>query len=267
MLYGTYFIFLLIGLTLGLIGAGGSILTIPVLVYIYNLDPFISTTYSLFIIGTTSIIGVVSKLRMGQVDSKTAIMFVIPSILTVSFVRSIVIPVIPDSILQIDGYVLSKSTSLMLIFAALMILVASRMLNSASDKIRDTNWEIRYKKIIYLGGLTGVLTGFVGAGGGFIIVPALALYAGMSMKKAIGTSLLIIALNAFVGFFTDLCFSDVVIDWGFLVKIILITLVGVLLGNRAALKIDEQKLKMIFGWFVLVLGCIILLKEMINLFV
>ena len=266
-IYVGYLLFLFIGITLGLIGGGGSILTMPVLVYLYQLDPLAATTYSLFIVGSTSAFGVIYKWQSGLVDWKTALLFVFPSLVTVWLVRTVVIPLIPEILFKVEAFTLNRSTMLLLFFSMLMIVVALRMIRPSRNLMRGEKEMKSPIRILILGGITGLLTGFVGAGGGFIIIPALTIFTSMPMKKAVGTSLLIIALNALFGFSTDLLISDSAINWSVMLPILFFTLLGVLIGNNIAKKINQDNLKIAFGWFVLILGGYILIHELRNLFV
>jgi uncharacterized membrane protein YfcA len=196
---------LLIGLSLGLIGGGGSILTVPVLVYLFGVDPVMATAYSLFIVGLTSAVGVFPKYKEGLVDVRTGLIFGAPSIATVFLTRQWLVPNIPNTIWQIDDFVLTKSVMLMLIFAILMVAASVSMIRDPKTKTASTESQLsfNYPLIVLEGAIVGVLTGLVGAGGGFLIIPALVLLTKLPMKKAVGTSLLIIAAKSLIGFTSD----------------------------------------------------------------
>lgn len=251
----------LIGLSLGLIGGGGSILTVPVLVYLFGLDAVTATAYSLFIVGATSLVGSWPKYREGLVDLKTALIFGLPSIVAVYLTRAYLVPIIPEELWSNGSFVLSKRLLLMGLFALLMIFASFSMIRSKKPlaKAVDGERNFRYGLILLEGMVVGVLTGLVGAGGGFLIIPALVLFTGLPMKKAVGTSLLIIAAKSLIGFTGDL--GSLQPDWQLLLIVTAIAVVGILLGNRLARRIDGEKLKKGFGWFVLVMGIYILLKE------
>lgn len=251
----------LIGLSLGLIGGGGSILTVPVLVYLFGLDAVTATAYSLFIVGTTSLVGSWPKYREGLVDLKTALIFGAPSIVAVYLTRAYLVPFIPEELWSAGSFVLSKRLLLMGLFALLMIFASFSMIRSKKPLATPASGEqgFRYGLILLEGAVVGVLTGLVGAGGGFLIIPALVLFTGLPMKKAVGTSLLIIAAKSLIGFTGDL--GSLQPDWQLLLIVTAIAVAGILVGNRLARRIDGEKLKKGFGWFVLVMGVYILLKE------
>ncbi|MGG7035331.1 MAG: sulfite exporter TauE/SafE family protein [Flavobacterium sp.] len=256
-----YFASIFIGISLGLIGGGGSILTVPVLVYLFQTDVVVATTFSLFIVGTTSSIGSISYFKKGLVNLKTAMVFGIPSIAAVFITRTYLVPAIPHEIFSIGNYTVTKDILLMLIFAILMILASYSMIkknNTAEEKIPQDK-TFNYPLIFIQGSLIGILTGFIGAGGGFLIIPALVNLLKIPMKKAIGTSLVIIAINSLTGFLFSI--SKSVIDWQFLLTISAIAITGILIGSYISTKIDGKKLKPAFGWFVLIMGVYILIKE------
>ena len=255
---------LLIGLSLGLIGGGGSILTVPVLVYLFGVDPVMATAYSLFIVGLTSAVGVFPKYKEGLVDIRTGLIFGAPSIATVFLTRQWLVPNIPNTIWQINDFVLTKSVMLMLIFAILMVAASVSMIRDPKTKTASTESQLsfNYPLIVLEGAIVGVLTGLVGAGGGFLIIPALVLLTKLPMKKAVGTSLLIIAAKSLIGFTSDA--SQQTMDWALLLSITLMAVAGLFAGNALSKKIEGAKLKKGFGWFVLVMGVYILLKETLG---
>jgi uncharacterized membrane protein YfcA len=255
---------LLIGLSLGLIGGGGSILTVPVLVYLFGVDPVMATAYSLFIVGLTSAVGVFPKYKEGLVDVRTGLIFGAPSIATVFLTRQWLVPNIPNTIWQIDDFVLTKSVMLMLIFAILMVAASVSMIRDPKTKTASTESQLsfNYPLIVLEGAIVGALTGLVGAGGGFLIIPALVLLTKLPMKKAVGTSLLIIAAKSLIGFTSDA--SQQTMDWALLLSITLMAVAGLFAGNALSKKIEGVKLKKGFGWFVLVMGVYILLKETLG---
>ncbi|HTN45811.1 MAG TPA: sulfite exporter TauE/SafE family protein [Flavipsychrobacter sp.] len=253
----------LIGISLGLIGGGGSILTVPVLVYLFSIDAVLATVYSLFIVGTTSAIGTLSYFRKGLVSLKTAMVFGIPSIAAVFFTRTYIVPAIPQNILSIGTFTVTKGALFMLLFAVLMIFASYSMIRKRNEVLPDTNAQkpFNYPLIFAQGVFTGIITGLIGAGGGFLIIPALVNLLKMPMKTAVGTSLLIIAINSLTGFAFSLAQAS--IQWTFLISVALIAISGILIGSYLSTKIDGKKLKPAFGWFVLVMGIYILLKETI----
>ncbi len=253
---------ILIGISLGLIGGGGSILTVPVLVYLFRIDAVWATVYSLFIVGTTSTIGTLSYFRKGLVNIKTSIVFAPPSVAAVFFTRTYIVPAIPQNILSIGGLRVTKSALLMLLFAMLMIFASYSMIRKNKElSAADSQKPFSYLFIFVQGIFTGIITGLIGAGGGFLIIPALVNLLKMPMKTAVGTSLLIIAINSLTGFVFSL--SHIHIQWTFLTGIAGIAISGILIGSYLSTKIDGKKLKPAFGWFVLTMGIYIIIKETI----
>lgn len=252
---------ILIGVSLGLIGGGGSILTLPVLVYLLNISPVISTAYSLFIVGTTSLVGSASFMKKKLVNYRAALVFAIPSFTTVFLTRKYLVPAIPDPLFNISGFELSKNVGIMVFFALIMLAASYSMIKSKKEEKEEDVAELKfnYSMIALEGGLVGMLTGIVGAGGGFLIIPALVLFARLPMKMAVGTSLLIIAAKSLIGFLGDL--SHLTVDWNFLLPFTALSVVGIFLGTYLSKFIPGEKLKKAFGWFVLVMGIYIITKE------
>ena len=212
-----YFMAIAIGLSLGMIGGGGSILTIPLLVYIFGVDPVLATVYSLFIVGSTSLIGGIPKYTQGLVHLRTALVFGIPSILSVFLTRAFIAPAIPAQILRIGNFHLTKPVFLMLLFSSLMIGASLSMIRGEKINIRaKKEYEYKISMIIVEGILVGLLTGLVGAGGGFLIIPALIMFGRLPMKTAVGTSLVIIAANSCIGFLGGLAHHRDEIHWKFM---------------------------------------------------
>ena len=250
----------LIGISLGLIGGGGSILTIPVLVYLLGVNAIDATAYSLFIVGVTALVGAYPKYRQGLVNVKTAIIFGIPSIIAVFISRKLLVPAIPSTLFFIGSLVITKSILMMLLFAVLMVFAAVSMIKNQKVASTETKQK-HYNPLILLEGVkVGILTGLVGAGGGFLIIPALVIFTGLPMKVAVGTSLLIIASNSLIGFIGD--FGHFQMNWSILFSVTGIAIIGIFIGNYLSLKIDGAKLKKGFGWFVLIMGIYIIVKEL-----
>lgn len=257
-----YIASLVIGISLGLIGGGGSILTVPVLVYLFGVNPVLATAYSLFIVGSTSLVGVFPKYRQGLVNLKTAIIFGAPSIAAVYATRKFIVPLIPDEIFSVGDFVVTKAIMLMILFAVLMVFASVSMIREKKSTNGEPEGEqkFNYPLIILEGAIVGVLTGLVGAGGGFLIIPALVLLSKLPMKQAVGTSLLIIAAKSLIGFTGDL--GHTVMDWKLLGIVTILAIIGIFIGNQLSHKIDGNKLKKGFGWFVLVMGIYIIAKEL-----
>ncbi len=252
---------ILMGLSLGLIGGGGSILTVPILVYLFRVDAVLATAYSLFIVGLVSLVGSVSHIRQQNVEMRTAIVFGIPSIIAVFLTRLYLIPLIPAKLFSIGSLEVTKPIALLLLFAIIMLMASYSMLKKSKPKITDGEIKFNYPLIFLEGSLVGVVTGMVGAGGGFLIIPALVILANIPMKKAVGTSLLIIAAKSLIGFTGDVG-ADTNIDWLFLMVFSSISVVGILLGTYLSRFVSNEKLKPAFGWFVLVMGIYIISKEL-----
>jgi uncharacterized protein len=261
MAYIGYFSSILIGISLGLIGGGGSILTVPVLVYLFSVDAVAATAYSLFIVGMTSAVGSISYFRNGLVNVKTAVVFGIPSIIAVFLTRAYLVPAIPKHVFSVGDFIVSKSLLMLLLFAVLMIAASYSMIKKGKTTVEETAAPqvFNYPVILLEGALVGVLTGLVGAGGGFLIIPALVLLSKLPMKEAIGTSLVIIAAKSLIGFFGES--SETVIDWGLIGTVTSLAIVGIFIGTYLSKRIDGAKLKPAFGWFVLVMGIYIIVKE------
>jgi uncharacterized membrane protein YfcA len=257
----------LMGLTLGLIGGGGSILTVPILVYLFHVDAVIATAYSLFIVGLTSLVGSVSHVKLGNIHWKTALVFGVPSIISVFLTRLYLVPAIPNPLFSVGTFVVAKPMALLVLFAVIMILAAYSMIKPAK-KSSDSNdsgaVEFNFPLILAEGLIVGVVTGLVGAGGGFLIIPALVLLAKLPMKQAVGTSLMIIAAKSLIGFIGDMN-GDEVIDWQFLGFFSTLAIVGIVAGTFLSKKIAGEKLKPAFGWFVLIMGIYIIVMEVMKM--
>jgi len=256
-----FFASILIGIALGLIGGGGSILTVPVLVYLFQIDAVLATSYSLFIVGLTSAVGSAAYFKKKLVNIKTAVVFGIPSIIAVFLTRAYVVPAIPMEVFTLGDFVVTKSILIMLLFAVLMIAASFSMIKK--DKKKDTQkadeQKFNYPVILIEGTIVGALTGLVGAGGGFLIIPALVILSKLPMKKAVGTSLVIIAAKSLIGFLGE--GNNTGVDWLFLAKVSAFAIAGIFIGSALSKKIDGSKLKPAFGWFVLVMGIYIIVKE------
>jgi uncharacterized membrane protein YfcA len=257
---------IIMGLSLGLIGGGGSILTVPILVYLFHVDAVLATAYSLFIVGLTSLIGSGSHMRLGNIHWRTAIVFGIPSILAVYATRAWLVPWLPDPLFSIGDTPVSKALGMLVFFALLMVAAAYSMIRKPKvpkgpDQPAEQAVKFNYPLILGEGLIVGTITGLVGAGGGFLIIPALVLLAKLPMKQAVGTSLIIIAAKSLLGFLGDLK-SDEFIDWAFLGIFSAVAIGGILLGSMLSKRIPNEKLKPAFGWFVLVMGVYIIGREL-----
>ena len=255
-----YLFSIAIGVSLGLIGGGGSILTLPVLVYIFGVGATTATGYSLFIVGITSAVGTANYFKNGLVNVKTAIIFGIPSIIAVFLTRAFIVPAIPAEITRIGNFIVTKNILMMLLFAILMIAASYSMIKKDKKTVATNSLQsFNYPLILIEGAVVGMLTGLVGAGGGFLIIPALVVLSKLPMKEAVGTSLVIIAAKSLIGFFGEANLASM--DWVLLSSVSAFAIVGIFIGARLSKKIDGAKLKPACGWFVLVMGIYIIIKE------
>lgn len=259
---------LIIGIALGLIGGGGSILTVPVLVYLFGVNPVEATAYSLFIVGATSLVGTWPKYKSGEVNLKTALIFGAPSIVAVYLTRAWLVPAIPQNLFNIGSFAFTKPLLIMVLFAVLMVFAAFSMILQKKCNPNDPNCQekeeqppsFNYPLILLEGIVVGTLTGLVGAGGGFLIIPALVLLSKLPMKQAVGTSLLIIAAKSLIGFTGDL--QQLTVNWPLLLSVTALAILGIFVGNKWSKNISPVRLKKTFGWFVLIMGIYILWKEL-----
>jgi uncharacterized membrane protein YfcA len=250
------------GLSLGMIGGGGSILTVPILVYLFQIDPSLATAYSLFIVGLTALFGGINYYRKGEVDLKTGFIFATPSFIGVYLVRSFVIPNLPQNLFSIGDILITKPLFIMLVFALLMVVASFSMIRSKKSENKKSEFSpmTKYLLIGLEGLLVGGVTGFVGAGGGFLIIPALVILVGLPMKIAVGTSLFIIAAKSLLGFIGDVQHQPY-IDWALLFQISAIAITGLFIGVKVSDKVSEKTLKKGFGYFVLIMGSAILFDQ------
>lgn len=246
-----------IGIILGLIGGGGSILTVPILVYLFGVKPELATSYSLFIVGITAGIGSYKQYKFQNLKVKEALYFAFPSILSILLVRKIILPTIPAVLFEARSTIVTKDMLIMLVFALLMLATSRAMIMGRSENCKT---EVSRLKLGVIGLIVGLVTGFLGAGGGFLIIPALIFFGGIPMKQAVGTSLLIITINSLSGFAGDLL-NGIKIDITFMFSITLMAITGMLIGSGFSRKIDGGRLKKAFGWFVLAMSLFIISKE------
>ena len=253
---------LVIGISLGLIGGGGSILAVPILAYLFSVNEKVATAYSLFIVGVSSLVGGFKKHLKGYVDWKTAIIFGIPAVAGVTLVRYYVVPALPDILFNINDFEFTRRMGMFGLFAVLMIPAAFSMLKKPKEKEQKSDDTVKYNYSLILieGLLVGGITGMIGAGGGFLIIPALVILANIDMKVAVGTSLVIIAFKSLIGFFLgDALTMD--IDCAFLAVFTGISLVGIFIGSNLSNFIDGAKLKKGFGYFIFVMAIFIFYME------
>jgi uncharacterized membrane protein YfcA len=257
-----YLLAVVVGISLGLIGSGGSILTVPILVYIMNVEPTNATAYSLFIVGATALVGGIKNAMEKNVDFKTALIFGFPAIAATYMTRAYFLPFIPNPVFEVGTFIVTKAIFLMMLFAIVMILASYSMIKPGKKEAENLG-PIQYNiPLIFVEGtLVGMLTGLVGAGGGFLIIPALVILARIPMKLAVGTSLLIIAAKSLMGFYGDVK-TNPNLDYHLILYFTGASILGMFLGIYLTKKIDGTKLKTGFGWFVLIMGIYIIIKEL-----
>ena len=256
-----YILAVFVGMTLGMLGSGGSILSVPILVYVMSIEPTLATAYSLFVIGTTSLVGGIHKAKQKLVDFNKVVLFGVPAVISVFITRKILVPRIPEIIFSTENFTLSKSVLIMVVFAFVMIFASVRMIKPLKERINTDGEKLNYYKIALLGIFIGLLSGFVGAGGGFLIVPTLLFFAKTPMKMAVGTSLFIVSLQSLIGFLGDIM-GHQIIDWKLLFFFTLASIVGIFIGNFVSKNVEDNKLKTSFGWFVLAMGIYIIIREL-----
>jgi len=257
---------LIMGLTLGLMGGGGSILTVPILVYFFSIPPVNATSYSLAIVGVAALFAVISYFKAGLIEFKVALFFVPPALLGILFSRRILLPALPEEF-SLLGFPLTKSVFIMAVFAVVMLLAATFMIKGRKETTQERG-SLTSKGLILIGiegTLVGIVTGFVGAGGGFLIVPSLVALAHLPIKRAVATSLLIIAVNSISGFLGDSTLFDPNTRWGFLLAVLALSAIGIVIGTKLNKHVSANILKPGFGWFTLIMGGMIFYKELTNL--
>lgn len=251
----------IMGIVLGLMGGGGSILTVPILVYLFGLAPTVATAYSLFVVGVTALVGSALAVRQGDVDFRIGLAFAVPSVIGIHVARGVLLPRTPEVIAALPGFTLTKETLIMTAFAALMLAASLAMIRPGRAAAPGAG---RAFSLGVKGLLVGLIAGFVGAGGGFLIIPALVLFAGLSMRVAVGTSLTIIALQSLLGFAGDLA-RGADVDWGLLTLVAAAAVAGIGAGAALGPRIGERRLRTAFGWFVLMMGAVILFEQLFHL--
>ena len=252
----------LTGIVIGLFGGGGSILAVPIFVYLFKLNPVIATSYSLFVVGMSAAIGTFINVKKKLIEYKTALIFTLPALLSVSLTRRFLIPNIPDTLLSLKSFDVTKEMGLMLFFSVIIILSSVLMMKPSTDLAVKENTEKNYGLLIFIGLGVGILTGLLGAGGGFIIVPALVLFSRLTIKQAVATSLVIITFNSLIGFTTDLSFLK--IEWDFLILFTALSIVGIFVGTYISGFVRESTLKSNFARFMIVMAAVIIFKELFS---
>jgi len=255
---------IIVGIAMGLIGGGGSILTLPIMTYVKGVNPILATSYSLFVVGTTALIGMAINIRKKNLHFKTVFIFGLPSILSLYLTRLLIIPEIPDTLFSLNGFIITKDIGIMLLFAILMFMSAISMIRSKVNYESTSLQDIHYNYFIIAaeGILVGFTTGLVGTGGGFLIIPVLVLSVKLPMKIAIGTSLTIVAIKSLLGFVGDLQ-TGMVIEWSFLLLFSFFSIIGIFIGLYLSNFISGALLKKSFGYFVLIMSLYIIIRELL----
>ncbi|WP_373517937.1 sulfite exporter TauE/SafE family protein [Pricia sp.] len=252
---------LAIGLILGLMGSGGSLMAVPILTYLFHISPVTTTAYSLFVVGTSASVGALRNFNKGLIDLRVALIFAVPAFIAVYMARKFVVPVIPEELWSTERFILSRDMGIMIFFALLMAAASIGMIRKKRLLTEgDASVRYNYPLIVFEGIVIGMLTGIVGIGGGFLIIPALVLCVKLPMKKAVATSLLIIALKSLIGFTGDL--GHLEINWSFLIPFTLISILGIFMGMYLSSFVKGDSLKKTFGWFVLMVAISILYTEL-----
>jgi len=259
-----YVLAVLVGISLGLMGSGGSILTVPILVYVFGISPVLATAYSLFIVGITALTGTIRNILHKEIDFKKVLVFGIPSIISVFLTRLLLVPEIPEKLFSVGSFEVTKSVAIMVLFAFVMIFSAISMLKSGQNDNRkpSSHSKFSYPTFLILGIFIGIVAGLVGAGGGFLIIPALVILGKTPMKTAMATSLCIVAIQSLVGFSGDLQITEN-IDWKLIVVFSAASVFGIFIGLALSKQVPSTKLKKGFGWFVLSVALYIIVKEFI----
>lgn len=254
---------LVMGLALGVVGGGGSILTVPILVYFFGFDGIEATSSSLFVVGVTALMGAVLSAHRRTVDFRTAALFAGPSFAGVFLARRVLLNWIPDAVPLPMNLLVTKSMAVLASFSIIMMLAGLTMIRSG--RARRIQPEVRHTKfqVATKGFWVGGLTGFVGAGGGFLIIPTLVAFLHLPMRLAIGTSLAIIAVNSLFGF--AVTYNPESTDWSLLGLITALGIAGLVVGHVVSRRVSESSLKRQFGYFVLVVGLIVLVEQSLRI--
>jgi uncharacterized membrane protein YfcA len=248
------------GIVIGLFGGGGSILAVPIFVYVFRINPILATSYSMFVVGFSAAIGTLINIKNNLIEYKTALVFIVPALCSVFLTRRFVIPNLPEILMATDYFVFTKDMGIMLFFSFIILLSAFFMMKKTKiDSVQNLNPSLNYCLLVLIGLGVGLLTGLVGAGGGFIIVPALVLFARLTIKQAVATSLLIITFNSIMGFSSDLVFLQ--IEWVFLITFTILSVFGIFIGTYISNYLKESTLKTNFAYFMILMAIVIIFKE------
>jgi hypothetical protein len=256
-----YFGAFLTGIVIGLFGGGGSILAVPIFVYLFKLNPVIATSYSMFVVGSSAAIGTLINLKKKLIEYETAVIFTLPALVSVFLTRRFLIPNIPEVLLSFESFDITKEMGLMLFFSSIIMLSSVLMMKKPkTEAVSNLKTKKKYSLLVFIGLGVGILTGLVGAGGGFIIVPALVLFARLTIKQAVATSLIIITFNSLIGFSSDVSFLE--IEWDFLILFTTLSISGIFVGTYISNYVRESTLKTNFARFMIVMAMVIIFKEL-----
>ena len=251
-----YFLFLFAGLFFGLFGSGGSIIIIPILIYIYQLSIYEATSYSLLLVFLISVFGTIKHIKQKNFDIQNIIIFITPTLFFTAISRVFLFPNIPDFIAILN---ISKDNLLMILFSIVIFFSGISVFQSHQISIKN-HFNIR---LILTGIIVGLLTGLLGIGGGFIILPALILFANMNMKQAASSTLFIIMLNTLLAILLEFTVFNFRFDFIFISCILLSSLVGVLIGMYLLNKINQNLTKKMFSVTLLLLSLVIFFIELL----
>lgn len=241
------FIAVAIGVSLGLIGAGGAIVAVPALVYIGAIDPRLASGYALFMVAVSSGIAALQHIRQRTVDVEAILAFGSTTIVSILLVRRFLAPMVPPKVQMIA-------------FGCILLVAAIRMLRTGAP---PSNTSRRPELLAGYGAIIGTISGILGVGGGFLMTPALVLWAGLDMKRAVATSLVLISVNSAVGVAADM-WAGTTYDWPLVLGFTGLTTAGILSGTLASRRIDGSTLRQGFGWLVLAIGLAVLIKEVVR---
>lgn len=250
----------LVGFVLGLMGGGGALISIPILVYLFHIEVSVATSYSLFLIAITASSGAYHNIRKNLVDYNAALYYGIPSVISVFAVRRWVMPNLPKVIFTIGNFPVSKSLFILVVLVIVMVMAAYKMIVSNDAELDKTEHKINHFRLSFFAVLIGSFLGLVGGGGGFLMVPALIYFANVHLKKAVGTALVLVAVNSFIGFLGDLS-SHIQIDWALFATFLFFSIGGVFIGHYMVAYTQGNKMKKYFGYFLLVVAAFIVIKE------
>ena len=257
-----YFSALFVGLVIGTLGGGGSILAVPILVVFFQMEPQNATVYSLFIVGVTSLFGAIQHFKAKLINPLNTLLFGIPAVISISITRLLIVPTIPEK-LQLGSVSFEKNAFIMLLFAILMVLASIPMIRG--QKEHSGTKKNRPAILVIFGAIIGFISGLVGAGGGFMIIPSLSIFMKVPIKNAIATSIVIIAINSLSGFTAELFTPNLKLNWVILLGFTLIATAGLIIGLKLNHRIQSAKLKKGFGIFVLLIGITILVTEILSI--